>query len=165
MAFRYHWALLIGPKVESANTHVRRFHALERMSRPDPEGPVVSSWRFEERQLPGGPAAMLLVRVMVGKVNHISVAEELLRRVPVRSRDVDGWNCVAWVKEAIERLRESEGAMASCVQDWEDMKQDALAFVRAKKAAHRFDGKAEEGIFDKDKVPTYDALLKRELIA
>ncbi len=134
------------------------------MSRPDPGGPIISSWRFEERQLSSGPAAMVLVRVLVGKIKDASAASDVLRHVPVRFRDIDGWNCVAWVKEALELLCESDGAMASCVRDWEAVKLDALAFVRAKKAAHRFDGKAEEGIFEMEKVPTYDALRRKELI-
>jgi hypothetical protein len=162
---RYHWALLIGPKVEPANSHVKRFHALERMSRADADGRPISSWQFEERQLPSGPALMVLVRVLVGKVKDTAAAERVLRTVPVRSRDVDGWNCVAWVKEAIEMLCGCEGAMASCVREWEVIREEALAFVRAKKAAHRFDGKAEEGSFDMHKVPTFDVLSKKEIVA
>ena len=135
------------------------------MSRAGPESPLISSWQYEERQLPAGPALMVLVRVLVGKVNDKAAAERVLRTVPIRSRDVDGWNCVAWVQEAIEMLCESDGTMASCVQDWEGIREDALGFVLAKKAAHRFDGKAEEGRFEMDKVSTFDALLKKEIIA
>lgn len=60
---RYHWALIVGPKVEAEDGIGVRYHAKER-----PKLGEGSEWFFEERECPLAPTSMLLVRIMVGKV-------------------------------------------------------------------------------------------------
>ncbi|KAH1664153.1 hypothetical protein KXV52_008126 [Aspergillus fumigatus] len=59
----YHWALIVGPKVEAEDGIGVRYHAKER-----PKLGGGSEWFFEERECPLAPTSMLLVRIMVGKV-------------------------------------------------------------------------------------------------
>lgn len=72
---------------------------------------------------------------------------------------------MAWVKEALETLAKDGKALGSAVTDWEIVRDTSLRYVREKKAAHRFDGKAEDGQYDRMIVPTYDLLEKRETMA
>lgn len=73
-----------------------------------------SEWRFEERESPLAPTSMLLVRVMVGKVADGNQLVESLRNTPIR-QDQPGWNCVAWVKEALEMLKADTKALGTSV--------------------------------------------------
>ncbi|PVH69745.1 hypothetical protein DL98DRAFT_564342 [Cadophora sp. DSE1049] len=53
-------------------------------------------------------------------------------------------------------------ALGNCHTDWTYVKDTAMWYVAKKAADHRFDG---EGEFDQSKVPIWDALEEKELIA
>ncbi|KAJ5720913.1 uncharacterized protein N7483_008847 [Penicillium malachiteum] len=104
---RYHWALIVGPKVEADDGMGVRYHAKER-----PKFGGGSEWSFEERDCPLAPTSMLLVRVMVGKVAEGNRLVEILRNAPIREGQ-PGWNCVFWVKEALETLQVDPKALGT----------------------------------------------------
>src|ERR1700679_4177436 len=62
--FSYHWALIVGPKVEmdksGAMVEGTRYHAKER----------IDGWVFDEQTINLQPTNALLVRVMIGKIER-----------------------------------------------------------------------------------------------
>ncbi|KAI1766362.1 hypothetical protein GGR53DRAFT_464429 [Hypoxylon sp. FL1150] len=155
---KYHWGLAIGPKIGpglDAETEGTLFHTKER--RDD-----ASRWEFEERPIRAGHSGAMLVRVVVGKITDIYQLQTLLREVSVRPADPD-WNCVIWVKEALERLVGDGRALGTSVDDWDAAREEAMWYVEKKKAEHRFDGEAHR-LYDMRKVATWDMLDGKELI-
>ncbi|TWU74366.1 hypothetical protein ED733_000287 [Metarhizium rileyi] len=162
---KYHWSFILGPKLESNDSRGTRYHAKEQIGVID--GHVQSVWQFEERDIGMAPTAMILVRVLIGKVKKKDRLDTILRGITIRGQS-PGWNCVYWVEEAIRALytyQESGGGIfeKSAFQlDWETIRQCALRYVEEKKASHRFDGQASSGTFDNNKVPTWDLLKNVE---
>ncbi|KAF4987522.1 hypothetical protein FDECE_15397 [Fusarium decemcellulare] len=158
---RYHWALLVGPKTEDQDSRGMRFHAKEGLALVNGQGQSV--WSFEEREIGMAPTAMILVRVMVAKIKNRDRVLSILRGLPIRGGEA-GWNCVAWVKEALEALQRDGKALGTSRVDWETVRDAAMQYAREKEAAHRFDGQAGSGQFDVRKVPTWDLLTGREAV-
>lgn len=152
---RYHWALIIGPKVEAEDGMGVRYHAKER-----PKLGGGSEWFFEERECPLAPTSMLLVRIMVGKVADGNHLVKILRDTPIRQGQL-GWNCVYWVKEALETLKANPKALGTSIIKWEKVRSEAMDYYQRKKDQHRFDG---QGNFNMRKVPTYDLMERKEII-
>ncbi|KAK2811586.1 hypothetical protein FQN50_001928 [Emmonsiellopsis sp. PD_5] len=151
----YHWALIVGPKVETQDGMGVRYHAKER-----PKIGGGSEWLLEERECPLAPTNMLLVRIVVGKVadgNHLA---DILRSTPIRQGQ-PGWNCVFWVKEALERLKADAKALGTSAIEWDKVRNEAMDYCQRKRDQHRFDG---QGDFDMRKVPTYDIMERKEII-
>lgn len=144
----------MGPKVELDNAMGVRYHAKEKFSSG------VSEWFFEERECSLTPTSMLLVRIMVGKVADGNRLVSILRSTPIRQGQ-PGWNCVIWVKEALDTLKADSKALGTSVVEWEKVRNEAMDYCQRKKDQHRFDGQAS---FDMRKVPTYDLLERREII-
>ena len=103
---------------------------------------------------------MLLVRIMIAKVEDQSRLSDILRGTPIR-QDEQGWNCVLWIKEALEKLKGDPKALGTMVIEWEKVRDGAMAYCQRKKNEHRFDGK---GNFDMGKVPTYDLIERKETV-
>ncbi|PKY05712.1 hypothetical protein P168DRAFT_129649 [Aspergillus campestris IBT 28561] len=152
----YHWALILGPKKETDGLMGMRFHVKERIL-PGGQG---TEWVFENPPCRLGATSMLLVRIMVGKVKDSQRLTEILRTTPVRG-DVGGWNCVSWVKEAVERAQAEEKVLGKCVLDWQTVRAAAMDYCQEKKDQHRFDG---QGVFDMSRAPTYDLIQRKESI-
>ncbi|KAF2154252.1 hypothetical protein K461DRAFT_292916 [Myriangium duriaei CBS 260.36] len=154
----YHWALMRGPYKEIPGSTYTRFHAKNEPSSSD------SVWIYEHHTVENVLERALLVRVCVAKINRPGRMEDLLAQVPVYPDNQPNWNCVAWVKTALEALDKESGIcgiLGPRRVDWETVRTEALDYVRMKKAAHRFDGK---GDFDQSKAATYDLLTGKELI-
>ncbi|OJZ82151.1 hypothetical protein ASPFODRAFT_64201 [Aspergillus luchuensis CBS 106.47] len=151
----YHWALIVGPKIEGQGKTGVRYHAREKMKTGG------SEWVFEERECSLAPTNMLLVRVIVGKVTNKDSLVQILRSTPIRQNQA-GWNCVAWVREALQRLRADGTALGTSVIEWETVRAAAMSYCQKKKDQHRFDG---QGNFDLRKAPTYDLIEQRETMA
>lgn len=107
---RYHWAIIVGPKVEDEHSTGTIFHARERISIVD--GEAQSSWVFEDRPTALMATAMQLVRILVGKVASTERVESVLKSTSVKNAQ-PGWNCVSWVKEALESLEKEGKAMGT----------------------------------------------------
>lgn len=130
-----------------------RYHAKERLKESGG-----SERLFEERSRPLAPTNMLLVRVIIGKVENNKRLVNVLRTTPIRQGD-SSWNCVGWVKEALEGLKADGQALGTCVIEWNSVRDGAMTYCQRKKNEHRFDG---EGNFDMGKAPTYDLIERKE---
>ncbi|KAF4442002.1 hypothetical protein F53441_11847 [Fusarium austroafricanum] len=156
---KYHWALLVGPKVESNETRGKRFHAKERIY-----SGTQSVWEFSEQETGTSSTLMILIRVQVAKVNNMAALEAILRSVPIRAGK-PGWNCVEWVREALAALQNDSKALGTSMLDWTTVRDTAMWYVEQKAMQHRFDGQAVPGQFDTSRVPTYDLIERKELIS
>jgi len=159
---KYHWSFIIGPKNESNSATGRRCHAKETMQ--NVAGAVQNIWAFEDRQISLLPTSAILVRIIIGKVADEARLREAFAKTPIRagSQGYEGWNCVSWAQEALSWAAHDSKALGSCRIDWTHVKDTAMWYVEKKATEHRFDG---EGQFDQSKVPTWDAIEGKELIA
>lgn len=132
-----------------------RYHAKER-----PKQTGGTEWVFEERECPLAPTSMLLVRIMIGKVENKSKLTGILQETPVKN-GTEGWNCVFWVMEALEKLEADGKALGTSVTAWESVRDSAMTYCQSKKDQHRFDGK---GSFDMSKVLIYDLIKRKEIV-
>jgi hypothetical protein len=154
---RYHWALLVGPKVENNETSGKRFHVKERISGTE------SAWEFSEQETGTSSTLMVLVRVQVAKITNMKALEAILKSVPVTTEQ-RGQNCVEWVREALAALQNDNKALGTSVLDWATVRGTAMWYVEEKTMQHRFDGQAAPGQFDTRRVSTYDLLERKELV-
>lgn len=133
-----------------------RYHAKER-----PKQGGGSEWYFEERDCPLAPTNMLLVRIMIAKVEDNGQLISILRNTPIRQGE-QGWNCVLWIKEALEKLEADGKTLGTSVIEWGRVRDGVMTYCQRKKDQHRFDGK---GNFDMNKVPTYDLIEQKETVS
>lgn len=105
------------------------------------------------------PVDMILVRIVLAKVEDTDKLAQLLRQVPIGQREEGGWNCVAWVKQALLRIERSEGVVGTSALGWEAVREVALSYCRQKRDQRRFDG---TGKYDPTRVPTFDMISTRE---
>jgi hypothetical protein len=145
----------VGPKDEAKGGIGMRYHAKERIT-----GPNASAWLFEEKETSLSATSMLLVRVMIAKVEKKDRLISTLRDTPIK-QDVAGWNCVGWVKEALQNLEMDGKALGTAVTDWTKVRNAVMEYCQQQKDKHRFDG---QGNYDMTKVPTYDLIEGREVI-
>lgn len=132
-----------------------RYHAKERLTQTGE-----TEWYYEERDTSLTPTSMLLVRVIIGKVKDRDRLVNVLRNNPIRQGNSD-WNCVMWIKEALEGLKVDGKALGTSVTEWNQVRDGAMTYCQRKKDQHRFDG---QGDFDMNKTPTYDLMDDRETI-
>lgn len=153
---RYHWSFIVGPKDEPGSKgtkfHVKNFVGSQ-------NGVVGSMWQYEESGVPMAPVNGLLVRVVVAKVNDKDRLQVIFRGIPTRP-DVQGWNCVGWVKEAMEALASDPQALGTSRTDWTTVRNTTMRYVEEKHAEGRFGRK-----FDSTKIPTWDLMVGREVVA
>ncbi|KAL1904715.1 hypothetical protein Sste5344_009579 [Sporothrix stenoceras] len=100
----------------------------------------------------------------ISKVKDMAALYEILRSVPIRAGQVPRWNCVAWVREALEMIEANSKATGTAVLDWATVVDAAMKYSQDKINSHRFDGKATYA-FDPQLAPTYDLLEGKEVIA
>lgn len=105
------------------------------------------------------PVDMILVRIMLAKVESTDKLAQLLRQIPIGQREEGGWNCVAWVREALLCIERSRGVVGTSVLVWEEVREAALSYCRQKRDQRRFDG---SGKYDSTQVPTFDMVLMKE---
>lgn len=160
---RFHWALVVAPRQQDRTTVARKFHDKEDMSKM----PYTWTLTEEDEQLGTNQSVRLLTRIQVGKVNNRATLEKTLLTVPVRAgkEGYDGWNCVVWVKEALERLSGNDNdGLGTCMLDWQKVRSAALKYTKDKIDTHRFDGKPATYTFIQDEVPTYDLITETEVV-
>lgn len=134
------------------------FDVKEKLSRVD--GELKATWQFEEAKISMSPERMLLVRIAVAKVTDRSCVESILRSTSIRGGE-QGWNCVAWVREALDLLQRDREALGTARTDWTVVRCAALEYVGRKKREHRFDDK---GDFEESKVATWDLIEDKEIM-
>ena len=145
--------------MEDVNAEGMKFHAKEILVSVDNEARW--TWNYEECSTPMRPTGMILVRVLIGKVGNRDRLVSVLQRIPVKGGEL-GWNCIACVKDALKQLEEDKSALGTSATAWVVVRNGAMQYIEDKKMAHRFDGK---GNFDTSKVPTWDLIEGKELIA
>jgi hypothetical protein len=145
----------MGPKKDDENLQGVRFDAKERMTESGR-----SEWFFEECKSGADANGMLLVRIMIAKVAQKEQLVNILRSVPIQ-QEKPGWNCVAWVREALDELRPRTGVLGVSGTEWQDVRDTAMWYVEKKKSEHRFD---RQVAFDMKKAATYDAIERKETV-
>jgi hypothetical protein len=152
-ARRYLWTLLIGPKPEGRYSSGRRFFTYPCMTGFRPE------LEFYEEPLRLSDPPLPLVRVVIGKIDNLTRLVHVLRGVElVRDKTWDG---ATWVRSAVEAIQRNAIALTTSILDWDTVKGETLNYLHYKEGQHRFDGGES---FDTSKSPTYDLLLRAELI-
>ena len=145
----------MGPKKEFEDRRGMRYHAKERISARGK-----SEWFFEGEDVSLRATNMLLVRITIAKVLDNQRLKGILRQIPIKQGE-PGWNCVIWVKEALEALRADEKALGTGDIGWQKVRDTAMGYIQQKKDEHRFDGRAN---FDLDRPATYSLLEMEETI-
>ena len=97
----YHWALVVGPKTERPDDFGMRYHAKDRTSATG-----AKEWRFESVEASIQATSMILIRITVAKILKPEQVEMILKAIPVVQNDPT-WNCITWVKNALEELHKS----------------------------------------------------------
>lgn len=83
----------------------------------------------------------------------------ILGCTPLRA-DVEGWNCVEWVREAFETAMKRDDVIGRAVKSWPVVRDTAMEYVERKSYEGRF------GIqFDPLNVPTWDSLSGIEAVS
>ncbi|KAK8879047.1 hypothetical protein PGQ11_000341 [Apiospora arundinis] len=154
---KYHWSFIVSPKDEIDGSDGTKFHVKNFVGSQN--GVVGSMWQYEEVEVALAPVNRLLVRVMVAKVKDKDRLQAIFRGIPIRP-DVQGWNCVGWVKEAMEALASDSQALGTSRTNWTSVRDAAMRYVERKHAEERF-GKN----FDSTKIPTWDLIVGKEVIA
>ena len=103
--------------------------------------------------------SMILIRITVAKILKPEQVEMILKAIPVVQNDPT-WNCITWVKNALEELHKS-GCLGTHQSEWKVVEQVAMDYVTRKVTEHRFDGQIP---VDTKKVPTYDLMDKKEVV-
>ncbi|KAI1117982.1 hypothetical protein F5Y14DRAFT_447391 [Nemania sp. NC0429] len=155
----YHWALIVASKTNpDDDRQAIRFHAKESMSADSSPPRLV--WAYEEQQIDRGPQYMLLTRVIIGKVLDKGRLRSIIGGIPVRP-ETPGWNCVGWVREAVDAVLRDDRALGTTVETWAEVKDTAMHYIEAKRASHRFDG---QGKLSGGTAATWDMLQNKEVI-
>ncbi|KAL5342494.1 hypothetical protein BJX70DRAFT_394711 [Aspergillus crustosus] len=176
----YHWALLVGPKLETTYPSGILLHTQET---PLPTGH--STWSFEESTWPLGPTSTILARITVGKVIDKTRLLQSLRSTPVRQDD-PRWNDVYWVKEALGRLRVDPKGLGTSVTEWGKVRNGVMNFCQVKieqekvreaereremmmkkknKRSIGMNVNVGSGGFGMKRVPTFDLMERKEVVA
>lgn len=93
---RHHWALLTLPNDTQAKA--TRFHARDFYTSPEE-----THWIYEELHVSAAGTPKLLSQIFIGDIVDEERFVEIVRDVRVRQEE--GWNCVAWVEEAVRGVR------------------------------------------------------------
>lgn len=118
-------------------------------------------WVYEAKTIPLAPTAMLLVRIMIGKVANKKKLVEILESIPVPQDDKQ-FNCVIWVQNALRALEADGKALGTCVLDWGSLRDQAMEYCQKKMDQGRFTSGSATA--DNRKAPTYDLLTGQEVI-
>ncbi|KAL0929465.1 uncharacterized protein CTRU02_215631 [Colletotrichum truncatum] len=154
----YHWAFLVGPKHESANSRGRRIHAKETMTLAGEPPMPQMQWEYESKKVTMAPTSAILVRVVIAKIEDKDRLKSIFEEISLESED---FNCVKFVKDGWRAAQKDNKALGTSAKGWKAIRDTAMWYVEKKRAEHRFDG---TGTYDPTKVPTWDMLEDKELI-
>ncbi|KAL1850416.1 hypothetical protein Daus18300_012950 [Diaporthe australafricana] len=152
----YHWALLVGPKVEGDAAAGQRYHVKNQ--------PVGPRWKYDPGDLQDvRVTAQLLARVTVAKIVNEKRLIKTLAKVPVDPPDWKGkadgseprWTCRVWVIAALEAIRDDGKIVGTnCLDDIDGPNgiiERVKAFVASQIAGKRFS-------------PPHDAMAPKPLL-
>lgn len=115
-------------------------------------------WRYEKKDIFMAPTNRLLVRILVGKVKNHDQLETVFESTPLRAH-IDGWNCVEWLKEALESAGREGKALGTAITSWQSVRDTAMWYIDFKHKAGRF---GEH--YNTEEAPTWDMLGGSEII-
>jgi hypothetical protein len=116
----YHWALLaISSKDKSLQPIATRFHARDYYINPSQ-----THWIYEEIHVSSRGTPKLLSQTYIGDVVETERLFEILRDAPVKQEM--GWNCVSWVRGAMEMVWADEVLEGGKRDAWEGLEWKAL---------------------------------------
>jgi hypothetical protein len=125
---RYHWALLAIPSHDkNLRKHALRFHARDYYSSPDQ-----THWIYEEIHVDARGTPKLLAQIRIGDILDTDRLLEILRDVPI-VQDLAGWNCIEWIKDALDSLEMDAEAVRGGL-DWVKLRKLGLSAADAKMA-------------------------------
>ncbi|RAK85349.1 hypothetical protein BO79DRAFT_201075 [Aspergillus costaricaensis CBS 115574] len=179
----YHWSLTILPKHKHLSPKTKpmvvgtTYHVRD-LPTPIPSTTGTSTdmifkWTYDERSTTLD--TMVLVRIFIGKVVDRERLVEILRGVPVPGgggegvevEGEEGWNCVSWVRGAIERIRDDENEVLGkgSVLEWRVVRDAAMGFAGRKMGEgwFRSDGPGGNGDGDGGRVAVWDLVGGREV--
>ncbi|KAM0433314.1 hypothetical protein ACHAPT_004190 [Fusarium lateritium] len=156
---KYHWSLITGPEVENKESRGHRHHvklAYGQVGNPPTEGMY---WKYDKTNITMMPTSMILVRVLVGKIKSLSRLDAIIEKTSIRPKQAS-WNCVIWVKEALQAATQDGEALEGAGTDWATARDIAMRYAGEKIEAGRF-----TNFFDFVKVPTWDGIENEQLEA
>jgi len=109
-----------------------RYHAKQAIT-----GPGTVEWVFGKKKTSLLATSALLVRVLIAKVENRDRLESILRNVPTR-QDIAGWNCIGWVKEALQSLEADRKALGTGVTEWTRGQNQRNGILRLKEKRASF---------------------------
>lgn len=150
---RYHWAFLIGPKVEKGvDVPGVRYHV---------KNHPISGWVYEEMGVSDVRTTnTLLARIVIAKVEDEQRLIGLLRRLPVVNGDPN-WRCRSWIGHALAEIAKDGKCVGTSRLEWQNIEVFARQYVAHKTGMGRY-AKAEDMLKPK---PTYDLLEGKETVA
>lgn len=159
-----HYALLLTPKIKRRNKREpitgTKYHAKNVVAVIDGQADI--PWRKDISYIGDiNRDANLLVCGVIAKVLDLDHTEYLLHHTPVYQIDdpdrekARSFNCVAFVKDAVKRLRD---AGAVTWMDWSRAEEDLLAYMRK----YREQGRWSPGAIH-DNVPIIDLMTGKKL--
>lgn len=159
----YHYALLVIPKrgTTQSDTTATKCHALDTLQ--NISGKLSHPWRYECAPVANlQHETWLLACVIFAKVVDGAALVSEFEGVPVYQFDdpdiakAEAFDCVAWVRAAVERSRRSSALSSIAV--FQDIEQAALEYVERKKSKGRWAKSGQRG------KPILDLLQDRELV-
>ncbi|KAJ5958203.1 uncharacterized protein N7479_005353, partial [Penicillium vulpinum] len=145
----YHWALIIGLKIEIQGKMGVRYHAKEK-----PKVGGGSEWIFEEREYPLTATNMLLVRVIISKKSSSTNPTYNTHKLNPSGMEL---RCL---DTALETLQTDYTALCTSFIDWKTVRNESVSYCQRKKDQHRFD---RQGNSDITKASTYDLVECKEI--
>ncbi|KAI0117708.1 hypothetical protein GGR51DRAFT_264009 [Nemania sp. FL0031] len=148
---RYHWAFLLGPKVEDRpQAPGVKYHV---------KNHPIHGWMYEEVEVSDVKSTdNLLIRVMIAKVEDEKRLAEILRTTPVIQGDPN-WRCRTWITDALSGLTKDGKSVGTSQLDWSRIEPVARNYVAEKTAAGRY---ADVDALEAPR-PTWDIIEGREI--
>lgn len=141
----YHWALVVGPKIENGPVRGQRYHIRNQK---------VGGWAFaSNRLIDVRVTVQLLARVTIAKIEDEERVIAAIRRVPVDPTKWDGqtcgkeprWTCRVWLLTALKTIKEDDTTLGTNVlDDIDGIIETTKYFVARQMANRRYDSHAME---------------------
>jgi len=149
---KYHWAFIIGPKVETEpEVPGMRYHVKN--------APVVG-WKYEEAELGNVKKTnTLLARILIAKIEDEERLVKIFRSAPVVNNDAN-WRCRTWVADVLATINKDGKAVGTSELDWKKIEALAREYVGKKTAAKRYESVAELDL----PRPTFDLIQGKEIL-
>ncbi|KAL4881280.1 hypothetical protein BJY04DRAFT_62723 [Aspergillus karnatakaensis] len=150
---KYHWAFLVGPKVERENeASGTRYHV-----KNDP----TMGWEYQAHEIPDVRiTTTLLARFLIAKIENEERLIDIIRSIPVIQNDPT-WRCRTWLANVLAAIVQDGKAVGTSELNWPKIEATARHYVAQKAAAGRYQSAAELT----GPRPTWDMLANKETMS